>query len=261
MRRRHFILGGLGAGAVLVVGWGLLPPRGRLGDRSMLATADGAIALNGWIEISPDGAVILAMNRSEMGQGVHTALAMIAAEELDAPLASVRLVPAGPQKIYGNVAAFVASLPLHPREGEPERETLSFKTGRWFVAKLARELGINLTGGSSSVVDAWDALRLAAATARAQLLGAAALRWKLPVDELSIDAGVVSHASGPRAHFGELAAAAAATPVSAVAVKGRHDWRLVGTPQSGSMSRPRATVRRASASMRGRTGCCTRRCA
>ena len=52
------------------------------------------------------------------------------------------------------------------------------------VAKVARELGINVTGGSSSIADAWESLRLAAATARAQLLGAASLRWKLPVAEL-----------------------------------------------------------------------------
>ena len=56
--------------------------------------------------------------------------------------------------------------------------------GRWVVAKIARELGINVTGGSSSVADAWGVLRLAAATARAQLLGAASLPWKQPVGEL-----------------------------------------------------------------------------
>ena len=73
------------------------------------------------------------------------------------------------------------------------------------MRKVARELGINITGGSSSVADAWDVLRLAAATARAQLLGAASLRWKLPLAELSVSDGVVSHPSGPSAHYGELA--------------------------------------------------------
>ena len=55
------------------------------------------------------------------------------------------------------------------------------------------------------MADAWGPLRLAAATARARLLGVASLRWKLPVAELEVRDGVVSHASGPRAHYGELA--------------------------------------------------------
>ena len=97
------------------------------------------------------------------------------------------------------------------------------------VAKVARELGLNVTGGSSSVADAWDVLPLAAATARAQLLNAAALRWRLPAAELTVADGVVSHASGPRAHFGELAQEAAATPPGDVARKARVDWKLLGT--------------------------------
>ena len=229
MKRRTLILSGLGASAALIVGWGLMPPRSRLGGAETLPVDAGEIGLNGWIKIAADGAVMLAMNRSEMGQGVHTALAMLVAEELDVPLTGVRLVQAGPDKLYGNVAGFVGSLPFHPSDSEPGRETRSVKTGQWLVAKLARELGINMTGGSSTVADAWDVLRLAAATARAQLLGAASLRWKLPLDELVVADGVISHASGPRGHFGEFAKAAAATPASNVAVKEATRWKLIGT--------------------------------
>ena len=52
------------------------------------------------------------------------------------------------------------------------------KAGRWVVGKIARELGINATGGSSSMADAWEVVRMAAATARAAMLGAASLQWK-----------------------------------------------------------------------------------
>ncbi len=230
MKRRTLLLSGLGAGAALLVGWGVLPPRSRLGQADTLPAADGAVGLNGWISIGADGRVRLAMNRSEMGQGVHTALAMLVAEELDVPLASVQLVPAGPDKLYGNVAMFVAGLPIHPRDSEPGHESADVKAGQWLVGKVARELGINATGGSSSVADAWEPLRLAAATAQARLLGAASLQWKLPLAELVVKDGVISHPSGPSAHYGQLARLAAATPAGDVRLKPRQDWVLIGRP-------------------------------
>jgi isoquinoline 1-oxidoreductase subunit beta len=229
MKRRGFILSGLGAAGALVVGWGVLPQRSRLGRLDTLGRAEGEVGLNGWIKIAADGTVLLAMPRSEMGQGVHTALAMLVAEELDVALASVRLIPAGHDTLYGNVSALVGSLPFHPSDSEPGLETRMVKTGRWVVSKVARELGINLTGGSSSVADAWDVLRLAAATARAQLVGAASLQWKLPAVELQLAGGVISHASGQKAHYGDLAKFAAATPAGEVRVKDAKDWKLIGT--------------------------------
>jgi isoquinoline 1-oxidoreductase beta subunit len=230
MKRRTLLLSGLGGAGALVVGWGLLPPRSRLGGVDSLPVLDSEIGLNGWIKIAGDGTVFLAMNRSEMGQGTHTALAMLAAEELDVPLARVRLVAAPNDRLYGNVAAMVASVPwLHPRQTESGHESNAARATQWVVAKVARELGINLTGGSSSVADAWDVLRLAAATARAQLLGAASLTWKQPASELTVKDGVVSHASGISAHYGELARIAAATPSGAVRLKSPSEWKLIGT--------------------------------
>ncbi|MEO8310277.1 MAG: molybdopterin cofactor-binding domain-containing protein [Caldimonas sp.] len=230
MKRRALLVTGLGAAGALVVGWGVLPPRDRLGAVDGLPVEAGEVSLNGWIKIAADGAVMLAMNRSEMGQGTHTALAMLVAEELDVPLANVRLVPAGADRLYGNVSAMVASVPyFHPRETERGHETAPAKAGQWVVAKVARELGINLTGGSSSVVDGWDVLRLAAATARARLLGAASIAWKQPAGELVVRDGVVSHPAGGSAHYGELARMAAATPTGEVRLKRREDWKLIGT--------------------------------
>ncbi|MFL6662358.1 MAG: molybdopterin cofactor-binding domain-containing protein [Rhizobacter sp.] len=230
MRRRTLLLSGLGGAGALVVGWGVLPPRARMGRPDLLPVAEGEVGLNGWIKIGADGTVLLAMNRSEMGQGVHTALAMLAAEELDVPLARVQLVQAGHDAMYGNVASFLDMLPFHPGDREPGAETQTVKAAQWVVSKVARELGINLTGGSSSVSDAWEPLRWAAATARAQLVGAASLRWRLPVDDLAVKEGVVSHASGPSAHFGDLAKAAAATPPGDVKPKEPGAWRLIGKP-------------------------------
>jgi isoquinoline 1-oxidoreductase subunit beta len=189
------------------------------------------LALNGWVKVLPSGEVVLAMPRSEMGQGVHTALAMLVSEEMDLPLGKVRIEQAGADKIYGNVAMLVASLPFHPLDAEDGRRTTSVKVGEWVVGKVARELGINATGGSSSVADAWDVVRPAAALARAQLLGAASLAWRLPVAELTVRDGVVEHPSGKKAHYGELAREASATPVSSASVKPRADWRVIGRSQ------------------------------
>ena len=230
MKRRSLLLSGAAVGGALLVGWSVLPPRSRLGHAASWPPAKDEVALNGWIKIAGDGAVVLAMNRSEMGQGVHTALAMLAAEELDVPLERVRLQQAGHDAIFGSAESFVGFLPFHADDREPGQESLAFRGARWMTLKLARELGINITGGSASVADAWGPLRLAAATARARLLGVASLRWKLPVAELEVRDGVVSHASGPRTHYGELAEQAALSPPGDVTLKPASAWRVIGRP-------------------------------
>ena len=228
MRRRALLLSALGGAGALVVGWAVLPARSRLGSARLLLEGDGDVALNGWIKIATDGSVVMAMPRSEMGQGVHTALPMLAAEELDVPLSSVRIEQAGADAIYGNVAMLVAGLPFHPQEVEAEDGFGRIKASRWLVGKVARELGINATGGSSSVADAWDVVRLAAATARASLLGAASLQWKLPVEDLTVSDGVISHPSGKSASYGQLARFAAATPPGTVRLKEHKEFKVVG---------------------------------
>jgi isoquinoline 1-oxidoreductase beta subunit len=231
LRRRTLLLSGLAGASALLVGFAALPPRSRIGHAKTQPLVDGEIGLNGWIKIdAADGTVLLAMNRSEMGQGVHTALAQLVAEELAVPLERVRLIAAGHESLYGNVAMFVGQLPLGPRSLEPGQESTAARLGAWTVAKLARELGVNATGGSSSVADAWEPLRWAAATARQQLLGAASLRWKLPLAELQLHEGVVSHPAEHRAHYGELAQAAAATPPGEVLLTPAAAWTLIGKP-------------------------------
>lgn len=230
LSRRGLLLGGSAAAGALLVGWAALPPRSRQGKGELWPLAAGEVALNGWIKIGADGRVVLAMPRSEMGQGIHTALAMLVAEELDLPMSLIRLEQAGRDSIFGNVAMLVSSLPLHPLESEGDSATWSARAAQWMVAKVARELGINATGGSSSVADAWEPVRAAAATARAALLGAAAAQWKLAVGELAIVDGVVTHPSGQRAHFGELAKAAASTPPGVVTLKPQRDFKLLGRP-------------------------------
>ena len=230
MKRRTWLLSALGATGALVVGWGVLPARSRLGSPELMLKTEGDVALNGWIKIAADGGVVLAMPRSEMGQGVHTALAMLVAEELDVPLGRVRLEQAGADSIYGNVAMLVASLPFHPLDSEGEHKSVKIKMGEWLVGKIARELGINATGGSSTIADLWDPLRMAAATARASLVQAAALAWQVPANDITVADGLMQHASGKSAHYGQMVAAASGSTPSGIQTKARESWKLIGQP-------------------------------
>ena len=232
MKRRKLILSGLGVTGALIVGWGVLPARSRLGKPDNMLPTEGEVALNGWIKIAKDGGVVLAMHRSDMGQGIHNALSMLVAEELNVPLKQIRLEQAGHDSIYGNVAMFVGTLPFHPLQSEGVDKPFLVHSGEWIVGKVARELGVNATGGSSSVKDAWEHLRFAAATAKASLCLAAADQWKVSLQDINVKDGVISHASGKSAHFGEFAQAAAAQTPRNVSLKDRKDWTLIGKPSA-----------------------------
>jgi isoquinoline 1-oxidoreductase beta subunit len=157
--------------------------------------AGGGVMLDPWLRVNRDGSLTLLVDRSEMGQGVITGLAMLAAEELELDLARVRIefAPAAPQ--YAN--------PL---------------------------IGEQLTGGSTSIRAAWGSLRRACAAARARLVAAAAQRWNVRPGECRAESGEVLHAgSGRRAPYGALADAAAALRAPrAVKLKPPHAWHLIG---------------------------------
>jgi isoquinoline 1-oxidoreductase beta subunit len=173
MKKRYFLLMGIGAVGALTVGWGVQPPRQRLTGKALPVT-DGQIALNAWLKLNKDGTVTLAMPKSEMGQGIFTALAMIVAEEMDLPLASIRIEQSPIDKIYGNVMGLAEGIPFRPDD-----EGSIARTARWTMQKLMRELGIMMTGGSSSVKDLWLPLREAAAMAKAALLMGDKYNWAI----------------------------------------------------------------------------------
>jgi len=232
--RRRFILGGLGVTGALIVGWGAMPPRQRLNLGTPVPAKDGEIALNGWIRIARDGTVTVAMPRSEMGQGVHTALPMLVAEELDVPLSMVRIEQAPIDKIFGNVVMLKDGLPFHPDDNG-----LLKRTAQWLTAKAAREFGLMVTGGSSSVKDAWQPMREAGAAARAMLVAAAAGEWGVPAVECRTEAGVVIHAGGRRASYADLMAKAAGSTPADIRLKDPAEFTLIGSPQPRRDSAPK----------------------
>lgn len=225
--RRRFILGTLAATGALAIGWGVMPPRQRLTTRDPLPAASGEVPLNGWVKIDRDDRVTVIMSKSEMGQGIHTTLAALLAEEMDADWSRVRTEMSPIDPIYNNIASVVDGLPFHPDDQGVLRRT----TG-WLVAKTMREMGEMLTGGSSSTKDLWLPMRQAGASARAMLVAAAAGQWQVPAAEITVSEGVVSHApSGRSARFGELAEAAGRQSLPReVSLKDPARFRLLGKP-------------------------------
>ena len=154
-----------------------------------------------YIRIRVDGTIVAYSSQIEMGQGIHTGLATIVAEELDADFDSVRVVNAGngigPNgDVYGN-----------PDFGG----------------------AFQLTGGSNSMKGFWVRYRLAAAQARARLVAAAAQAWEAPADEIEVENGVLRHGSRRKATFAELAAQAEQLPVpDDVQPKDAAAYKLIG---------------------------------
>lgn len=225
---RRLWLGSLAAGGALALGWAVLPPRQRLVAGTLPPLPEGTRALNGWVALAPSGSVTLISPRAEMGQGIHTALAMLLAEELEVPLASVQVRSSGIDAIYNNQPVAVDGLPFHPDSTGFVKSSV-----QWLTAKAMREVGVMVTGGSSAVKDAWLPLRQAGASARMMLLQAAAQTWGVPVAECQARAGSVQHAATGRSQpYGELLAAASALPVpQAPALKPASAFTLLGKPQ------------------------------
>lgn len=223
MRRRTFLLAGLGAAGALVVGWSLTPPRQRLHPGTPPDTGDDAVPLNGWLAIGADDRVTVIAPKAEMGQGIHTALAMLIAEELDCRWDQVQVVHSGIDRIYNGIAAIVDGLPFH----EDIADAKPVRAVRWLTAKTMREGGIMMTGGSSSVRDVWEVARLAGASARESLVAAAAERANVPVASCRTEAGVV-YAGTQTFTYGSLAKDAAAQRVGTVPLRDPKQFRLIG---------------------------------
>ena len=226
IKRRHFLLGTAGAAGALVVGWLAAPPRRRLNPAHALAATPGQTALNGWVKVGSDGSVVVMMSQAEMGQGAHTGLAMLLAEELDAAWESVRLEQAPIDPIYNNQAAIIESM------FNPDNHSLWERGARRLVRRILREIpNLSGTGGSSSIRDQWLPLREAGAAARLMLIGAAAELWGVPAGECRTEAGRVLHLSGRSASYGELAAPAAHQELpSTITLKTPAQFRFIGRP-------------------------------
>ena len=195
LSRRTFVVGSAVAGGGLALG--LSVPFGLEDAR---AQAQAATEINVWVAIRPDDTCVIRIARSEMGQGTLTGLAQLVAEELECDWSKVTT------------------------EGITPARNLASKRA-W------GEMG---TGGSRGIRTSQDYVRRGGAVARMMLLQAAADQWNVPVGELSVSNGVISHAPSQRSiHYGEVAAAAARlTPPDpkSIKLKDPKDWKIAGKP-------------------------------
>ncbi len=196
LSRRKFIVGSAAASGGLALGFNL----------PFIGTAEAATAtsagseINAWVVVKPDSTCVIRIARSEMGQGTETGLAQLVAEELECGWNKVAVEWVTPgqnlarKRIWGDMA----------------------------------------TGGSRGIRGSQDYVRRGGAAARLMLVQAAADQWKVPVGELSVADGVITHAvSGRKTSYGRVAAAAAKlTPPDAKSIKLKDpkDWKIAGKP-------------------------------
>lgn len=193
-RRTLFKVASVGGAMVLTAQIPLLPSNAMAQANTATASTLGAL-----IRIGSDNVVTLVLPRAEMGQGVHTSIAMLIAEELEIDLAKVRMehAPAN-DKLYGR----------------PDN-------------------GIQITGGSNSIRAHWLPTRQMGAAARLMLVSAAAQTWGVDPRACKAENGSVVHsASGRRLSYGQLAARAAQLPVpTEIPLKPRSEFKVIGGAQ------------------------------
>ena len=179
--RREFVTAGVAAGAGLVIGFYL--PHGGTSHQESFSP-------NAYLRITPDNKVTIVVARSEMGQGVRTALPMILAEELEADWKQIEIEQAGASTLFGD----------------------------------------QTTGGSASIRTTWDPMRKAGAAAREMLISAAASTWNVPRSSCTAENSHIKHAASNRSlSYGKLASKAATLPVPTdVPLKQGKDYKIVG---------------------------------
>ena len=196
MSRRRFLKTGAAAAAGLTVAAYLPGCSGEAPPKT-----DAPFAPNAWVRVDTEGTVTVIVDRSEMGQGVITALTMLVAEEIDADRDNLRYEQAPANDIYSNPAFPVA---------------------------------VQVTGGSATVRAAWIPLREAGARARAMLVAAAAQQWGVEPGSCRTENGRVLHDASARSiGYGELAIKAATLPIpKSVVLKDPTKFRLIGKAMS-----------------------------
>ena len=198
LNRRNFLVGTAAAGGGLSLGFHVPFGIEQAAAQKAAATANPGAEVNAWVFIKPNDTVVVRIARSEMGQGTLTGLAQLVVEEL---------------------------------ECDWNKVTTEYPTPGQNLARN-RAWGDMSTGGSRGIRSSHEYVRKGGAAARSMLLRAAAERWKVPVTDLAVSKGVVTHAQSKRSTtYGKLAAAAAKLPPpdpKDIKLKDPKDWTVAG---------------------------------
>jgi isoquinoline 1-oxidoreductase beta subunit len=204
--RRGFLKTGAAAAGGLVLGF-VLPAGGRF---ARAADAKAPVyAPNAFLRVAPDNTVTVIVNRLEFGQGVHTALPMVIADELDADWTQMRAELAPAADVYKDPA-----------------------------------FGMQITGGSGTIAHSFTQYREVGARARAMLVAAAAQQWKVSPEQCRTAKGTVYGPAGQKASYGSLADAAMKLPApQQVTLKDPKTFRYIGKPMRRLDSRAKSSGR------------------
>ena len=223
LNRRKFLLVSAVAGGGVLIGYAATrPSRHRRANDSL--ASDNERFVTSWIRLQPDNRITVYVPHSEMGQGIHTALGQMAADELDAAWELVDIEQAPATDLFANdaiVKGFGGELLPPFLMGLVNASALT-------VARIAN---LQITGGSSSVrYTGENTIRVAGAAARQMLLQCAADRWGAAVDECTTELSHVHHsASGRSIPYGDLAEAAAELePPAEPVLKDRSQFTIMG---------------------------------
>ena len=185
----------------------------------------GEATFNPWVKITDDG-ITLIVPHADKGQGAVSSQALLIAEELDVELDQVTLSFGEPSTAYYNTAFADEGVPFMSFD-----EGVAAETMRKILGGVTRIIGVQGTGGSTTIPDSFDKLRSAGATARETLKMAASLRSDFPVKDLRTESGQVVFPDGATIAYTDLAAdAAMLEPVVGVPLRDPGEWRLIGKP-------------------------------
>jgi isoquinoline 1-oxidoreductase subunit beta len=232
--RRAFLFGAVAVAGGAAFGWWKYrtPYANPLED----GLAEGAATLTPYVIVDASGITVIAP-RAEMGQGIHTTLAALVAEEMDLTLEQVKVIHGPASHAYFNAAVLREGVPFAPTEMGWMAETM-----RDAMVVPAKFLGFQITGGSSSIPDAYEKMRMAGAAARAMLVVAGAAQLGVDPAACKTEGGAVVGPDGTALPYTTLGVAAADVELDAEpGLKDPSTWTLLGQTQARVDMVPKVT--------------------
>ena len=221
--RRTFLIGS--ASIVGGVAFGYVMYKRPVSNPLLDDLEPGEAALTPYVLITAEG-ITLITPHADKGQGTYSMQAALIAEELDVRLDQIKADPGPPSAAYYNTALSQDAVPFRSTN-----DSFIAETSRAIMDAPMKFIGLQITGGSSSVPDSYEKLRHAGAVARETLKAAAAQKSGIPVDQLITSDGAVHLPDGTSLSYVELAPIAAEIdPVTDVTLRSHDDWRLIGKP-------------------------------